>query len=567
MEFTGERFLPRIENTRYSRFDPFIAYEHWHRYYYAAPFAAGKVVLDIASGEGYGSDFLARVADRVYGVDLSAEAVEHSQRTYGRDNLRFLQGSADAIPIAEDHSFDLIVSFETIEHLDAPSQERFASEIKRLLKPDGTLLVSTPDRMIYSDANAHQNHFHLREYSKQEYLEFLSRYFGHVCILSQHVFPISQIWNPEGSRGEPTDYQIAFDGGAFRLVEEDGRKGVYLIAVCSDRGELADGPDSQLVDLTEVAFRGIPGLDQWQMNSLFLDSGSGYRSEEMISEEVAYRPEFTLKFTLDPTRPIRRLRWDPLEQRLCRVRLRQVDWEDGAGIRHQLDLGQVASNGLERGTADFQFMTLDPMIFFPIAGSVVSLTITGVCHVADHAATSAGLETALLAREGALAEREAELRSARNELGVQEQAFDACRRRLALTDEELRVTRELLTESEDDLQSAREQLTAQEQTSQALAEELRGHEREIDRLGRVIRDIDQVWAELDARHRAILNSRRWIISSRIRSVLYFLPRRILAGWGLVRRALANRPVRSTGSPAPGRPHPTRPTRSNEKTLK
>src|SRR4051794_18361537 len=114
MDITSERYFPWIYNPALMPFEPFISYEHWHRYRYAAAFVAGKAVLDVASGEGYGSAFLARHAASVVGVDLDPEAVRHAQQHYPSPNLSFLSGSAGAIPIAGAHLFDVVVSFETI---------------------------------------------------------------------------------------------------------------------------------------------------------------------------------------------------------------------------------------------------------------------------------------------------------------------------------------------------------------------------------------------------------------------------------------------------------------------
>ena len=79
--------------------------------------------------------------------------------------------------------------------MTADSQQRFAAEIKRLLKPDGQLLMSTPDRLIYTEKNQHQNPFHLQEFSKEEFAAFLGRYFSDVRLLCQRVYPCSYIWD------------------------------------------------------------------------------------------------------------------------------------------------------------------------------------------------------------------------------------------------------------------------------------------------------------------------------------------------------------------------------------
>src|SRR6476646_3809005 len=102
LEWTGERFLPWINEST-------IAYEHLHRYAYAATLAKNKRVLDLASGEGYGANMLATAAASVVGVDIDDNAVRHAADKYVRDNLQFLSGSITAAPIRDDHSFDIIV--------------------------------------------------------------------------------------------------------------------------------------------------------------------------------------------------------------------------------------------------------------------------------------------------------------------------------------------------------------------------------------------------------------------------------------------------------------------------
>src|ERR1051325_4300232 len=100
----GERLLPEMHDAN--------AVMHWHRYAFAAGLCRGKDVLDIASGEGYGSNLMSGAAKSVTGVDISAEAVAHANAKYNSPTLRFLQGSAAEIPL-EDASVDVAVSFET----------------------------------------------------------------------------------------------------------------------------------------------------------------------------------------------------------------------------------------------------------------------------------------------------------------------------------------------------------------------------------------------------------------------------------------------------------------------
>jgi SAM-dependent methyltransferase len=430
MEISCERYHPMIDNPVMGPYEPYISYEHYHRYLYAIPFVIGKNVLDIACGEGYGSALLAPHAALVVGVDVSAEAIEHARRKYVRDNLRFLRSGAEFIPIPEHHSFDTVVSFETIEHLDEPTQEEFALEVKRLLKSDGVLLMSTPNRLTYTPSSSEKNPYHLREFSTEEFLQFLRGHFETVCLLSQHVYPVSYIWNMAGPNGSLTEYQMALDNNVFRPVQGDNKEIGYLIAVCTDRKVRAATPDSLLLDLTEVAFRKTSPGNPTQVTSLFIDSGQGFREEEVTREQVAYGPDFTITFTLDSAVSIRALRWDPLETRLCQLRLREVHWQDGMGTSHSLRLDEVSSNGTRQEVGTFHFETLDPMVFLPITGTVASVTLTGECHMESETASLIGLHQTIQNQDRLLAQREEELQAARAQVAASLHVADNSRRQL-----------------------------------------------------------------------------------------------------------------------------------------
>ena len=175
LEFTGERFVPGARGP--------IWIEHWHRYHFAAPFARGKRVLDIACGEGYGSALLARTAASVTGVDISAEAIAHARRTYaGVGNLRYAEGSCTAIPLG-DASVDFAVSFETIEHIH--EQAEFLAELARVLAPDGVLLLSSPDKAEYTDKTGVTNEFHVRELYRDELEALVGARFPHLRWFAQ----------------------------------------------------------------------------------------------------------------------------------------------------------------------------------------------------------------------------------------------------------------------------------------------------------------------------------------------------------------------------------------------
>ena len=170
MEVTGERFLPNVIIPEISYI--INSYEHWHRYLYVTEFVKGKRVLDIACGEGYGSNCLAIRAKEVVAVDKDAPTIENAAGKYLKANLNFLVGSVDNIPIEGENVFDIIVSFETIEHVSKELQEGFLREIKRLLKSDGMVFISTPDRLIYSDIPNYHNKFHKEEFYVEDFKKF-----------------------------------------------------------------------------------------------------------------------------------------------------------------------------------------------------------------------------------------------------------------------------------------------------------------------------------------------------------------------------------------------------------
>ena len=184
MEFTGERFIECEETA-----GQLIEREHWQRYMVAAKLVEpGAAVLDIACGSGYGTAYLSRFAGHVYGVDISSDAVAYAEGRYGRPNLRFLQGDVSQIPL-DSGSVDLVVSFETIEHVEEASQHAFLAEAKRVLRPGGRLIVSCPNQPVASDL-PHElwgavNPYHKKEYTEEGFRTLLAAYFPAVSMLYQ----------------------------------------------------------------------------------------------------------------------------------------------------------------------------------------------------------------------------------------------------------------------------------------------------------------------------------------------------------------------------------------------
>lgn len=167
-----------------------VTIEHLHRYAIAKDFVEGKVVLDIASGEGYGSYILSNKALEVIGVDIDSESVQNAKEKYLKDNLKFIVGNADNIPV-ESNSIDIVVSFETIEHHD--KHEEMFLEIKRVLKDDGILIMSSPDKKYYSDIPKFTNKFHVKELYFDEFECLTKKYFSFSKFYLQKAYNLNSL--------------------------------------------------------------------------------------------------------------------------------------------------------------------------------------------------------------------------------------------------------------------------------------------------------------------------------------------------------------------------------------
>lgn len=233
IEWTGERCVPWTPDVP-------VAYEHFHRYMWAAELVAGRRVLDLGSGEGFGSAILGERAAAVSGIDIDALTVEHAELNWSAPTVSFQMASAVDLSVFPDASFDAVVAFEIIEHLE--QQERVLEEIARVLTEDGLLVMSTPDRRMYSIGSARENPFHRRELTESEFRELLGGCFEYVELWGQRTISGSHL----GRLGSPS----AEGGGRDFFIERAGDEwrsasppdGIYLVALAS-RAPLPPAPD------------------------------------------------------------------------------------------------------------------------------------------------------------------------------------------------------------------------------------------------------------------------------------------------------------------------------------
>ena len=185
-----EQVIPNLNDYTYKR--------HWERYKFACPFAEGKKVLSVACGTGYGEYYFTSQgkASRVLGLDYSQEAIEYARKKYHHLNLSYLNMDARDLGSLESSSFDLVVSFETIEHLD--EDKKFLRELKRICKPGGIIILSTPNK-AYSYRSVIKKRplasFHVREYRESEFKRLISEFFDNYKLYGQKIILKRSLFN------------------------------------------------------------------------------------------------------------------------------------------------------------------------------------------------------------------------------------------------------------------------------------------------------------------------------------------------------------------------------------
>ncbi len=246
---TAERLETHIYNV--------TTIEHLHRYSIATKFVNDKIVLDIASGEGYGSNLLSKLSKKVYGVDISKETIQHARNKYKNQNLEFMVGSTSAIPIPN-NSIDVVVSFETIEHHD--QHEEMMNEIKRVIKKDGILIVSSPDKKYYSDIPKHINPYHVKELYRNQFEDLIKKHFDHSMFFQQKIVYGSLI-----IREDFDDEIITFKGTFDEIENSESFHGTYNLCIASNKS-LQNFPSS-IFDGSKIISQQIEDAKEFVMHS------------------------------------------------------------------------------------------------------------------------------------------------------------------------------------------------------------------------------------------------------------------------------------------------------------
>lgn len=206
--------------------------DHLNRYRFATEYCRGKRVLDVATGTGYGAHMLrSHGATEVVGVDLESDSLAYASDRYGADGLRWVNASAYALPF--EREFDLVVSFETIEHLKQP--EQLLRECKRVAKPGGRVLISTPE----SVGRPFCSPFHEFEYTRDQFRRVLARHFERFELFGQRR-ELRLLVKPLGSLPDSYGEGVVRGEGShllYTVMDRINKAPNHLLAWCAGMGE------------------------------------------------------------------------------------------------------------------------------------------------------------------------------------------------------------------------------------------------------------------------------------------------------------------------------------------
>ncbi len=253
MEFTGERVVPgKVETDLWN--------EHVSRYYFARSIVSG-CVLDLGCGTGYGSVILSESAREVVALDICQESVAFGLKNYSRPNMGFLVSDCRNIAL-RGGSVDAVVCFEVVEHVD--EQERLLQEIRRVLRPEGVLVISTPNRVYYTEDRGERNPFHVREFDFAEFSRFLNTYFLRVELAFQNHVSSLFIGNPGKQASvsamvEPSSEDLEMSSNFFVAVCSNSQTREYgPLVYLPSAGNLLREKDRYIYQLE----KNVDGLDQ-----------------------------------------------------------------------------------------------------------------------------------------------------------------------------------------------------------------------------------------------------------------------------------------------------------------
>ncbi len=233
--FTGERLIPEINKGA-----PFY-YEHLARYLFSCQLTKQKTVLDIGCGSGYGSYILSTLgeAKKVYALDISESSILYAKNKYAQKKIDFQIDNAETLLTIHNKKIDIAISFELIEHLY--NQEKFLSQVRRVLKEGGIFFVSTPNKFTYEKDNP----FHVKEFYPIEFSRLLKKFFKNINLYYQ-TFEMAQLIKHEDKINLKIEENFTMTDQTVISHPVNIKNSQFILAVCSNYKL----PELKLISLT-----------------------------------------------------------------------------------------------------------------------------------------------------------------------------------------------------------------------------------------------------------------------------------------------------------------------------
>lgn len=301
------------------------------------------------------------------------------KKTYNQCNLDYKQGDIRHIPIGGQKLFDVIICFEALEHVE--EQEQLLSEIKRLLKDEGLLIISTPNKKIHGDEENFVNPFHKKELEFIEFQQLLKQFFPNIIFYGQKISSGSYIYDLTPTKKSVVlDYYLKKEDESYTFTDENTPPRIFL-AVASEKG-LEDilTTRSFCIDTSDSILEQKKNEIYTTFTYCYINTGGGFSEDCVISKIINAKPcetPFNIHFDLRPFPKVKSLRWNPIKGHIQSIIINNIKIEIKNGEFKNIDPVLLESNANRILYNEFSFNSTDPWILIPVEEPINGITISG----------------------------------------------------------------------------------------------------------------------------------------------------------------------------------------------
>lgn len=244
-----------------------------HRYYNIANLCINKKVLDVACGTGYGSFIISNNAKSVVGFDIDKNSISLAKEKFKKENLTYMDGNATRMGF-DKNSFDVVVSCETIEHLTMQEGNNFLLEIKRVLKKNGLLFMTTPNKSK-TDLFSEKNPYHINEFYAEDFINYLKQYFRYVELYFLDLNMVTLMWKNDNTEKAMNNIKLK----NWETTKKGIDNPMYMAAICSEK-------KINKIDLSSVLCDTDKSLNERLWNKLNIYETQISKFEEKAKENL-----------------------------------------------------------------------------------------------------------------------------------------------------------------------------------------------------------------------------------------------------------------------------------------